>query len=100
MRKWSVAAAVAVLALAVPGGAGAAFTQASDVALTDHHAGRSTGITSDVNSSNPTAPGQKPKPARRLSSGRFSRSGEPPERGSALNGAGSRSASAYLTDWI
>ena len=66
MRKWLLAAAVAVLALALASGAGANFTQTSDVTLTGHHAGRSTGITSDVNASDRTAPGQKPKAARQL----------------------------------
>jgi hypothetical protein len=44
----------------------AAFTQVAHVALTAHGAGKSTGIKSDVHSSDPTAPGQKPKSAKTL----------------------------------
>jgi hypothetical protein len=43
-----------------------AFTQVAHVALTAHGAGKSTGIKSVVHSSDPTAPGQKPKSAKTL----------------------------------
>jgi hypothetical protein len=66
MRKWTVAAAVATLALMMAGGALANFTQVANVRLTSHRAGQSTGITSDADSRDPTAPGQKPKPAKTL----------------------------------
>ena len=44
----------------------AAFSQVADVTLTVHRAGRSTGIRSDLHSSDPTAPGLKPKSASNL----------------------------------
>jgi hypothetical protein len=66
MRKWTLAAVVALLALALASVALANFTQVARVTLTGHRAGSSTGIRSDVASSDPTAPGQKPKSATSL----------------------------------
>jgi hypothetical protein len=67
MRRWAVSLAGAVLlTLGLAGVALAAFTQVADVALTVHRAGRSTGIRSDLHSSDPTAPGLKPKSASTL----------------------------------
>jgi hypothetical protein len=63
MRRWSIAAAVGVLALALASAALAQFSQTSKVTLTAHKAGQSTGIKADIYSSDPTAPGGKPKGA-------------------------------------
>ena len=62
----TVACAVTALALAGASVALAAFTQVANLTLTAHRAGQSTGIRSDVHSSDPTALGQKPKSARSL----------------------------------
>lgn len=64
MRRWMVLAGVALGALGLAGVALAAFRQVALVALT-HGAGKSTGINADVHSSDPTAPGQKPKSRQR-----------------------------------
>ena len=64
MRKWITIAATAVLALVLAGVALADFTQASNIALTATHAGKSTGIKADIYST--TSPGQAPKAAKLL----------------------------------
>lgn len=66
MRRWLIAGAVAVLALALAGVALAQFSQTSVITLTAHKAGQSTGIKADIHSSDPTAPGAKPKGATKL----------------------------------
>jgi hypothetical protein len=66
MRRWPVFSVVVLLTLGLAGMALAAFTQVADVTLTVHRAGRSTGIRSDLHSSDPTAPGSKPKSASTL----------------------------------
>ncbi len=64
--KSAIPVTIAILVLATAGAALAAFTQVSQVTLTAHKAGQSTGITSSIHSSDPTAPGAKPKSATRL----------------------------------
>jgi hypothetical protein len=67
MRRWmALTGVVALSVLGLAGVALAASTQVAHVTLTAHLAGQSTGITSDVRSSDPTAPGEKPKSARTL----------------------------------
>jgi hypothetical protein len=66
MRKWTTTIAVAVVALVLASVALAKFSQTSNVNLTAHRAGQSTGIKADVRSRDATAPGQKPKSAARL----------------------------------
>lgn len=66
MRKSISLAAVPVAALATAGVALAQFSQVARVGLTAHRAGQSTGITADLHSSDPTAPGQKPTAATRV----------------------------------
>jgi hypothetical protein len=61
MRKWIALAAAAAVSLVFAGVALADFTQASNVALTATHAGKSTGIKSDIYST--TSPGEAPKAA-------------------------------------
>lgn len=63
MRRLTAFAGVALATLGLAGVALAAFTQVAHVALTAHGAGKSTGIKSDIRSSDLTAPGQKPKSA-------------------------------------
>ena len=65
-RKWTLLAGVVLFTLGLGGVALAAFTQVADVALTVHRAAQSTGIRSDLRSSDPTAPGLKPKSASTL----------------------------------
>ena len=64
MRKWITIAATAVLSLVLAGVALADFTQASNIALTATHAGKSPGIKSDIQST--TSPGEAPKAAKLL----------------------------------
>jgi hypothetical protein len=72
MGKSTLTAGVAVLTLALASIAVAAsatqptFTQVAHVALTTHTADQSTGIKADIYSSDPAAPGQKPKSASQL----------------------------------
>ncbi len=68
MRRWPIAAAIAGLALALAGVALATtqFSQTSNITLTGHKAGASTGIKADVESKDPGAPGAKPKAAKSL----------------------------------
>jgi hypothetical protein len=68
MRRWSIAAAVAILALTLAGVAIATdqFKQVSNITLTGHSAGKTTGIASNVYSVDPAAPGHKPKAAKQL----------------------------------
>lgn len=66
MRKLAVGAAVALISLLVAGAALAAFTQVANITLTAKKAGQSTGIRSDVHSSDPAALGHKPKAAKSL----------------------------------
>jgi hypothetical protein len=65
-RLIAIAAGAALAALVCASVALAAFTQVSNIRLTAHRAGQSTGIVSDVHSSDPSAPGQKPKGAKLL----------------------------------
>lgn len=64
MRKWPIPVAVAISSLVLASVALAQFTQTASVTLTAHKAGQSTGIKSSIVSSDPTAPGAKPKPAK------------------------------------
>lgn len=64
MRKSLTATIVALLSLALAGVALAAFTQTSNITLTAHKAGASTGFKSNVYSSYPG--GTKPKAAKQL----------------------------------
>jgi hypothetical protein len=64
MRKWITIAATAVLSLVLAGAALADFTQASNIAMTATHAGKSTGIKADIHST--TSPGEAPKAAKLL----------------------------------
>lgn len=66
MRKWPIIAAVTVLALALAGVAMAQFSQTSNITLTAHKGGKSSGIVANIQSSDPTAPGGKPKAATHL----------------------------------
>jgi hypothetical protein len=66
MRKSLALIAVLILSLASAGAALAQFTQTATVSMTAHKGGQSTGITSDIQSSDPTAAGAKPKPATKL----------------------------------
>jgi hypothetical protein len=69
MGRATLTAGVTVLTLALASIAVAAsatvatFTQVANVTLTRHTADRSTGIKADISSSDPAAPGQKPKSA-------------------------------------
>jgi hypothetical protein len=64
MRRFVTVAVVAVLSLALAGVALAAFTQTSNITLTAHNAGKTTGIKADVSSSDPSA--TQPKAAKLL----------------------------------
>lgn len=64
MRKWITLAAAAALSLVFAGVALADFAQSSNVVLTATHAGKSTGIKSDIYST--TSPGEAPKAAKLL----------------------------------
>ncbi len=68
MRKWAITAVVAGLALALAGVAlaTASFSQVANITLTAKKAGQSSGIKADVHSTDPAAPGQKPKAAKNL----------------------------------
>ena len=66
MRRSITTTVVLAVTLIATGVAWAAFTQVAGVSLTAHRAGQSTGITSDLHSSDPTAPGQKPKAASKV----------------------------------
>lgn len=72
MGKPTLTAGVTVLTLALASTAVAAsappatFTQVANITLTTHTADQSTGINASIRSSDPAAPGQKPKPASRL----------------------------------
>lgn len=66
MRRSITATAVLTTALLTAGVAWAQFSQVASVSLSAHHAGQSTGITSDLHSSDPAAPGQKPKAATKV----------------------------------
>ena len=63
MRRFPIALAVVLAGLWLAAVALAAFQQTSDITLTTHAAGRSTGIVAALSSSDPTAPGAKPKSA-------------------------------------
>ena len=62
MRKWVTIAATAVLSLLLAGVAVADFSQASNIALTVTHQGKSSGIKADIHSTTP--PGEAPKAAK------------------------------------
>jgi hypothetical protein len=67
MRKWSIGAGVAVLSLALASAALAVsgtFVQVANVGLTAHKTGQSTGINSDLHSSDASQPGNKPVGAK------------------------------------
>ena len=66
MRKWIFAAAVAALTLALVSVAIARFYQVSNITLTAHHAGGSSGIALYVHSRDPSALGSKPKRVTKL----------------------------------
>ena len=64
MRKLVILAVVAVASLALAGAALAAFAQMSDITLTAHKSGNTTGIKANVSSSDPSVP--QPKAAKLL----------------------------------
>ena len=64
MRRLVTVAVVALLSLTLAGVALAAFTQASNITLTAHKAGKTTGIKADVSSSDPSV--TQPKAAKLL----------------------------------
>ncbi|MGO9888085.1 MAG: hypothetical protein ACLP0L_09290 [Solirubrobacteraceae bacterium] len=64
MRRLFTVAVVALLSLTLAGVALAAFTQASNITLTSHKAGKTTGIKADVSSSDPSV--TQPKAAKLL----------------------------------
>jgi hypothetical protein len=64
MRRLLTGAVVALLSLTLAGAALAAFTQKSNITLTGHKAGNTTGIKASVASSDPSVP--QPKAAKRL----------------------------------
>lgn len=66
MRRPLLGGAITLLALMPASAAIAKFSQTSHITLTTDVAGRSSGISASVRSSNPTAPGTKPKRATRL----------------------------------
>lgn len=66
MRRSIIIATVLAAALVAAAVAVAQFSQVARVSLTAHRAGQSTGIVSDLHSSDPTAPGQKPKAASKV----------------------------------
>jgi hypothetical protein len=61
MRRLPIAIAVVLAGLWLAAVALAAFHQSAAITLTTHTAGRSTGIVAALHSSDPTAPGAKPK---------------------------------------
>jgi hypothetical protein len=66
MRRLPVAVAAVLAALWLAAVALAAFHQTAAITLTTHAAGRSTGIVAALHSSDPTAPGAKPKSTTRV----------------------------------
>jgi hypothetical protein len=66
MTRLPIAIAVVLAALCLAAVALAAFHQTAAITLTTHTAGRSTGIVAAVGSSDPTAPGAKPKSTTRV----------------------------------
>lgn len=64
MRRFLIVAVVASLSLTLTGVAVAAFTQTSDITLTAHKAGKTTGIKANVSSADPSVP--QPKAAKLL----------------------------------
>lgn len=66
MRKSLVLISVAIVVLATAGVALAQFTQTATVSMTAHRSGQTTGIVANLQSSDPTAPGAKPKAASKL----------------------------------
>ncbi|HUA47855.1 MAG TPA: hypothetical protein VMA77_21635 [Solirubrobacteraceae bacterium] len=64
MRKALTVSVVALLSLVLAGAALAAFTQTSNIALTAHKAGNTTGIKANVSSTDPSVP--QPKAAKSL----------------------------------
>ena len=66
MRRFPIAIAVVLAALWLAAVALAAFHQTAAITLTTHTAGRSTGIVAALHSSDPTAPGAKPKSTTRV----------------------------------
>ena len=66
MRRFPIAVAAVLAALWLAAVALAAFHQTAAVTLTAHAAGRSTGIVAALNSSDPTAPGAKPRSTTRV----------------------------------
>jgi hypothetical protein len=66
MRRLPVAVATVLAALWLAAVALAAFHQTAAITLTTHAAGRSTGIVAALHSSDPTAPGAKPKSTTRV----------------------------------
>jgi hypothetical protein len=66
MRRLAIAIAAVLAALRLAAIALAAFHQSAAITLTAHTAGRSTGIVASVGSSDPTAPGAKPKSMTRV----------------------------------
>ena len=63
MRRLPIPIAVVLAGLWLAAVALAAFNQTAAITLTTHTAGRSTGIVATLRSSDPTAPGAKPKSA-------------------------------------
>lgn len=66
MRRLLISGAVGLLTLTLAGVALAQFSQTSTITLSAHRAGQSSGITAAVHSSDPSAPGGRPKAATLL----------------------------------
>ena len=66
MRRLPIPIAVVLAGLWLAAVALAAFNQTAAITLTTHTAGRSTGIVATLRSSDPTAPGAKPKSATKV----------------------------------
>jgi hypothetical protein len=66
MRRFVTTTVVLATALIAAAVAWAQFSQVAAVSLTGHRAGQSTGISSDLHSSDPAAPGQQPKAATKV----------------------------------
>ena len=90
MRRFTIAIAAVLAALWLAAVALAAFHQTAAITLTTHTAGRSTGIVAALHSSDPTAPGAKPRSATRVAIA-F-------PRGTTFNLRTSLVAACHLTD--
>ena len=66
MRRFAIAIVAVLAALWLAAVALAAFHQTAAITLTTHTAGRSTGIVAALHSSDPTAPGAKPRSTTRV----------------------------------